>query len=171
MRTIALVLVCIVTAIVMAGCGGGGGTDKGLQFGYRLGVAVYMKPAPPTRSFPPWSETATAIRINEVVQFDSIVHPDSSSSIYEGTNQVAYGQIAGSMTGRKVIVYSYTNGYYVQPLDSTSIGVRNDNSWIAPAHSGVIYALIVKDDYLQPNYLTTLPVVDGTIVFAVAVEP
>lgn len=166
MRIVMRILVCMIVAVLVTGCGGaGGGPDKGYPFGVRYGAAVYMKPNPPARTFAPWAQTTLGIRINEVASLASIVHADGTN-INESTSQVVFGQVAGDMTGKKVVVYSYTNNYYSQPLGATSINVRNDKSWIAPAHVGTVHALIVASDYAQPDVVFSLPVVDGTTVFA-----
>lgn len=169
MRTALFFFVFGLLATGLIGCGGSGGTEA-LVVGVRNGLSVYMEPTPPVRVFPPWSETETSIRINEIIPFGARIHPQSSG-IYETTTQVAYGQVAGPMDGKKVVVYSRTNNYYIQPLDRTSIVVRRDGSWIAPVHSGDVYALVVSASYQQPSTVTILPAVDGVTVFAIAEEP
>jgi hypothetical protein len=168
------------------GCGDGGGANSSSSsssssnssnssnsntleylFGERLGVSVYMQPAPPAYTFPSWSGTAPGIRIDEVIQFSSTVNPEGAG-IYEPTTQVAFGQVTGPITGKEVLVYSYTNEYYIQPLTSTTININGDLTWIAPSHPGQISALLVAQGYAAPATTSTLPAVDGSNVFAVA---
>ncbi len=163
------IIILLGLAIVLAGCGSGGG-GNGYLIGNRLGEPVYMQPGPPAYSFTPWSGTTPGIRVDNVVQFASTIHP-SGTGIYEPTTQVAFGQITGPTTGVQVIVYSQTNGYYIQPLTSTTIIVRGDSTWIAPAHAGSITALLVRAGYSLPDITSAIPAVDGVNVLAEATQP
>jgi virginiamycin B lyase len=164
-------------AVVLAGCGsgssggsggGGGGTvSLGYLFGERLGADVYMQPGPPAFTFPTWTGSAPAIRIDQVVQFASTVNPNGAT-IYEATTQVVFGQVTGSTAGKQVVLYSYTNGYYIQPLTSTTINISGNSTWIAPANPGQVSALLVAQGYSAPATAATLPHVDGVNVFAVS---
>lgn len=149
---------------------GGGGTNNGYLFGEQSGTDVYMQPDPPSYTFPSWSESAPNIRIDQVTQFSATVNPQGGS-IYEPTTQLVYGQVAGSTAGKEVLVYSYTNQYYIQPLTGTNINISSDSSWIAPANAGQITALLVAQSYSAPDTATTLPAVDGVNVFAIATPP
>ena len=139
--------------------------SNGYLFGERLGADVYMQPGPPTYTFPAWSGTVPNIQIDEVMQFSSTVNPEGAD-IYQGTTQVVYDQVTGPVAGKQVIVYSYTNDYYIQPLTSTTINISSNSTWIAPASAGQIAALLVSQSYSPPNTTTTLPSVDGINVFA-----
>ena len=126
-----------------------------------------MQPAPPSYTFPSWSGSAPNIRIDQVTQFSSTVNPQGSN-IFQTTTQVVYGQVTGPTAGKQVVVYSYTNQYYIQPLTSTTINISSSSTWIAPANAGQITALLVLQGYSAPATTTTLPAVDGVNVFAVA---
>lgn len=158
--------------ILLAGCGGGGGASSGNGYliGTRLGVPVFMQPGPPAYSSPPWSAIMPSIRIDKVIDFSSIVHPDGTG-IYEGTTQVVYGRVSGSVSGLQVLVYSLTNTNYIQPLTSTSININSDGTWIAPAHPGSVTALLVRADYLAADVTSVLPEIDGVNVLAIATQP
>ena len=149
------------------GSGGSGGISNGYLFGERSGTDVYMQPAPPSYTFPSWSGSAPNIRIDQVTQFSSTVNPQGSN-IFQTTTQVVYGQATGPAAGKQVVVYSYTNQYYIQPLTSTTINISSDSTWIAPANAGQITALLVLQGYSAPATTTTLPAVDGVNVFALA---
>lgn len=167
-RILCLVAVVALAAVLLAGCGGGGGSAKvDYRIGSRLGVAVYMDPPPPNHNFLPWSGTGPDIRVEEVVQFTSVVHP-AGTSIYHTTYQVAFGRVLGSPVGKRVVIYSKTTSYYVQPLTQTTIDIRSDGTWVAPANPGAISALLVRDGYIAPDTTFALPVVDNVNVFAVA---
>jgi virginiamycin B lyase len=171
-------LAVLVVAICFAGCGGGGNgsgmtggqTNNSYVFGERTGVAVSMQPAPPTYTFPAWSGTAPGIRIDQVTQSSSTVNP-AGADIYQSTTQVVFGQVTGPTAGKAVVVYAYTNAYYVQPLTSTTININGESEWIAPANAGQISALLVAQGYAAPATASKLPAVDGVNVFAVANAP
>ena len=146
---------------------GNSGVSNGYLFGERSGADVYMQPAPPSYTFPPWSGSAPNIRIDQVTPFSSTVNPQGSS-IYQQTTQVVYGQVTGSTAGKQVIVYSFTNQYYIQPLTSTTINISGSSTWIAPANPGQITALLVSQSYSAPDTTATLPPIDGVNVFAIA---
>ncbi len=145
----------------------GGGTGNGYLFGEQSGTDVYMQPAPPSYTFSSWSGSAPNIRIDQVTQFSSTVNPQGGN-IYQPTTQVVYGQLTGPTAGKQVVVYSYTNEYYIQPLTGTTINISSDSTWIAPASAGQISALLVSQGYSAPATTPTLPAVDGVNVFAVA---
>ena len=134
------------------GSGSGSGTSNttGYPFGQRLGVTVNMQPSPSSYSFPPWSGTAPGIRIDQVVPFSATVNP-GGTSINQPTTQLVYGQVTGSTSGVAVVVYAYTNSYYVQPLTGTTITVASDSTWIAPANAGQITVLLVRQGYSAPD--------------------
>jgi virginiamycin B lyase len=171
-------LAVLVVAICFAGCGGGGNgsgmtggqTNNSYVFGEDQGAEVTMQPAPPTYTFPAWSGTAPGIRIDQVTQFSSTVNP-AGADIYQGTTQVVFGQVTGPTAGKAVVVYAYTNAYYVQPLTSTTININGEGEWTAPANAGQITALLVAQDYNAPATISTLPAVDGVNVFAVSNGP
>ena len=73
-----------------------------------------MQPAPPSYTFSSWSGSAPNIRIDQVTQFSSTVNPQGGN-IYQPTTQVVYGQVTGPTAGKQVVVYSYTNEYYISP--------------------------------------------------------
>jgi virginiamycin B lyase len=167
-------LAILVVAICLAGCGGGGSgsmtsepTNNGYVFGEDQGAEVTMQPAPPSYTFPAWSGTAPGIRIDQVTQFSSTVNP-AGADIYQGTTQVVFGQVTGPTTGKAVVVYAYTNAYYIQPLTSTTINISGESEWIAPANAGKISALLVAQGYAAPATASALPAVDGVNVFAAA---
>jgi len=168
-------LLVLVLASGLSGCGGsgaGGGTSNssqslGYAFGTEQGAVVYMQPQPPAYTFPSWSGSTPGIRIDQVTQFSSQVNP-SGADIYLSTSQVVYGQVTGSTAGKEVIVYSYTNEYYLQPLTGTAININGDSTWIAPANAGQITALLVAQGYSALNTTAKLPAVDGVNVFAIA---
>jgi uncharacterized repeat protein (TIGR03803 family) len=166
--SVGAVLSCLI------GCGGGGQANSpststanlGYLFGERLGVNVYMQPGPPSYTFPS-AGNAAGIQIDQVSQFPSVVNPEGAD-IYQSTTQVVFGQVTGPIAGKEVVVYSYTNEYYVQPLTSTTINISSGSTWIAPASAGQISALLVAEGYSAPDTTTSLPAVDGVNVFAVA---
>ena len=154
----------------LASCGGSSiSNSSSSAIGTRLGSTVSMKPGPPSYLSASWSGSGPNIRIDRVISFSSTVHADGTN-IYEPTTQVAYGQITGSASGVTIIVYSFTNLYYIQPLTSTTIDLNN-STWIAPAHDGVISALLVRQGYSAPDTTSTLPAVDGTNVLTAATQP
>ena len=170
-------LAILVVAICLAGCGGGGSssmtggqTNNGYVFGEDQGADVTMQPAPPAYSFPAWSGTAPGIRIDVVTPFTSTVNP-AGADIYQGTTQVVFGQVSGPTAGKAVVLYAYTNAYYIQPLTSTTININGEGEWIAPANAGQITALLVAQGYNAPATIAKLPAVDGVNVFAASNGP
>ena len=156
---------------MLSGCGGsGGGTNFGYRFGERLGTAVYMSPAPPAHTFLPFPGVGPDIRVDSILQLTSTVHPDKTP-IYQVTSQVVFGRVAGSTAGKKVVVYSHTDDYYIQPLTSTTIDIRSDGTWIAPANSGKVHVLLVDQYYNAPQRTAVLPLKDGVNIFAIATQP
>ena len=126
--------------VTPSGCGSGGSSSSYL-IGDRLGAAVYMQPGLLPYSFRPWSGTAPGIRIDEVAQFSSTVHP-GGTGIYQATSQVVFGQITGPVSGVQVVVYSETNTCYIQPLTSTTIHIntppsRNPSRYFCEMASGL----------------------------------
>lgn len=172
----------LIITICLMGCGGGNNnsnannngsnnnSSNGSLIGVRLGAGVYMQPGPPAYTFPPWSGSTSDIRIDEVVQFSSNVNP-AGTNINQPTTQVVFGQITGPTSGVEVVVYSFTNAYYIQPLTSTTINISSNSTWIAPANPGQISALLIRQGYSVPDTTATLPAVDNVNVFAVATQP
>ncbi len=185
MRRAGVSIFCVglLTLACLVGCGGsgggggntgsnnsnnnGGGTNNGYLFGEQSATDVYMQPDPPSYTPAPWSGTTPNIRINQVTQFSATVNP-LGANIYEPTVQLVYGQVTGPIAGKEVIVYSFTNQYYIQPLTGTTINIGSDSTWIAPANAGQITALLVAQGYSAPDTTATLPGVDGVNVFAIA---
>ena len=179
-------LLLVASVAWLTGCGGGGGNttntnsnnnnnnnnsnnNTGYAFGQRQGVMVYMNPAPSSYSFTPWQGANPAIRIDQVTQFASTVNP-TGTNIYQQTTQVVYGQVTGPTSGFAVVVYSFTNTYYIQPLTSTTINIASDSTWIAPANAGQVVALLVRQGYAAPDTTSTLPAIDGVNVLAMATQ-
>lgn len=175
MRRFLLALLAILILPTIIGCGGGvTGPDYGTPFGTRSGQTVYMKPGPPSHAKLAWNPTATpAVFIDAVASHNSIVHPDGTG-INESMGRVAFGQVklpAGSnISDYAVVVYAFTDDYYIQPLDYTTILIHTDLSWVCPSHTGEIHALLVRQGYIGPKRTNTLPAVDGVNVFAYADE-
>lgn len=150
-----------------SGTGSGTSNSTGYPFGLRVGATVSMQPSPSSYSFPPWSGIAPGIRIDQVIPFSATVNP-AGTTINQTTSQLVYGQITGSTSGVAVVVYAYTNSYYVQPLTGTTITVAGDSTWIAPANAGQISVLLVRQGYSAPDTASTLPAIDGVNVLAMA---
>ncbi len=71
----------------------------------------------------------------------------------------------------KIVVYAFTNQYYVQPCTTTQVlnPISPTGSWGPIAsHSGTIYVLLVSGSYSPPAVTLSLPAVDGVNVFAVS---
>jgi hypothetical protein len=70
----------------------------------------------------------------------------------------------------KIVVYAFTNQYYIQPCTSQPLNpINSDGSWEPiPSHSGTIYVLLVSASYNPPAAALSLPSVDGVNVFAVS---
>jgi len=149
------------------GAGTGTGNNSSYAFGQRLGVTVNMQPSPSSYSFPPWSGSAPGIRIDQVISFSATVN-STGTTINQPTTQLVYGQITGPTSGVAVVVYAYTNMYYIQPLTGTTITVAGDSTWIAPANAGQISVLLVRQGYSAPDTTATLPAIDGVNVLAMA---
>lgn len=165
-----IALATVLPLIGLWGCGGGGASISSLRIGLRAGVPVYMQPAAPKYTFPQFSGTVSGITIDSVTPFASTVHPNNTN-IYSGTTQVAYGHVTGPTSGVQVYVYSYTNEYYIQPLTGTTIDVSSSSTWIAPAQTGTVTAVLVRSGYTLPDTIITLPAVDGVNVLAIANQP
>ena len=83
-------------------------------------------------------------------------------------------QLKGTVTGVspptafKVVIYAYTNMYYIQPCDTEPLQpIATDGSWgPIDSHSGTMYALLVVASYNPATILTSLPPVDGINVLA-----
>jgi hypothetical protein len=136
--------------------------------GIRQGATVYVQPNPPAYTFAAWSSATPSIRIDKVSAFAGTVNV---GGIYQPTTQLVYGQVAGSISGMAVVVYSFTNDYYIQPLTSTTIDVSAGDTWIAPVNAGTISALLIRQGYSVPDTTSTLPAVDGINVIAAASQP
>lgn len=88
--------------------------------------------------------------------------------------QVVGCTINGSVSGAtlpdafKIVIYAYTNMYYIQPCDTEPIQSISPNGTWGPidSHNGSIYVLLVSPDYSPALTLTTLPGVDGVNVLA-----
>ncbi len=166
-------LLIVAAVLVLAGfdsCGGmptPGTNNNSYDFGQRLGAVVSMQPGPPSYTFPSWSGDSPGIRIDQVQQFSSTAHP-TGTDINQVTTQVVFGQVTGPIGDKVVVVYSYTNNYYVQPLTSTTINIAGDLTWTAPANPGNITELLVKQGYSLPDTTSSLPAIDSVNVFAMA---
>ena len=88
------------------------------------------------------------------------------------------GHIAGRVSGVnpsdvRVVVYTYTNNWYVQPyVTAPFIGIERDGKWQTNIHLGARYAaLLVKSSYVGPPSPTqVLPPVGGDVSACVEVE-
>ncbi|HYL75614.1 MAG TPA: hypothetical protein VEU96_15480 [Bryobacteraceae bacterium] len=65
------------------------------------------------------------------------------------------GHVSGSLDSSHVVIYSYTNEWFVQPFEeSSSTPIDRDGAWSALIHGGSYYlALLVQDDFraLSPS--------------------
>jgi hypothetical protein len=81
------------------------------------------------------------------------------------------GTVSGAnpISSFAVVVYAYTNQYYVQACDfDPPATINNDGTWgPIESHNGTIYALLVRKGYVPAAILGSLPVPDGVNVFAV----
>lgn len=90
------------------------------------------------------------------------------------TGRVQGCRISGSVggidapAGYRVVVYAQTGLFYVQPCDNEpKQTIAADYTWgPIDSHSGGIYALLVRNDYIAPITLTELPAPDGRLVLA-----
>ena len=86
-------------------------------------------------------------------------------------------RIAGTVSGVnskecKVIVFAYTNTWYVQPyIEASDIEIRDSNTWQTDTHLGSQYAaLVVKNSYKPPTTTGRLPELGEPILAVVVVD-
>jgi len=165
----------VAAALSLAGCGGGGNGGGSSQSSLNVGWVpsqsgrskVSMSPAPPSVS-PPSSKAGTspAVSIYQVSSFNATVN-DAAFDESTSTTQVAYGTVSNvTLANVQLVVFSYTNMYYVQPLTGCTVIVNQDGSWVCPSHAGTIHAVLVKSGYSLNSTYSSLPAVDGVNVLA-----
>jgi hypothetical protein len=94
----------------------------------------------------------------------------------KGAGETEVQTIAGTVGGVKikdckVVIFAYTNTWYVQPyIDSSDTSINEDNTWRNDTHLGSKYAaLLVKKSYNPPNTTGKLPDVrDPVLAIATA---
>jgi hypothetical protein len=84
--------------------------------------------------------------------------------------------IAGTVGGVKineckVVIFAYTDTWYVQPyIASSDTSINEDNTWRSDTHLGTKYAaLLVKNSYKPPSTTGKLPEVRDAVL-AIAIE-
>jgi hypothetical protein len=85
-------------------------------------------------------------------------------------------KIAGTASGIrisdcKVVIFSHTDKWYVQPyIDSSDTSIGDDGAWENDTHLGSEYAaLLVKSSYKPPSSTGTLPNATGPVLAVVKV--
>jgi len=83
---------------------------------------------------------------------------------------VTAGTISGRVSGVdpsccRVVVYSKTNRWYIQPLEDSVIDINPDRTWSAEIHLGSQYAaLLVTPDFKPQSPLDTLPTASSSVL-------
>jgi hypothetical protein len=98
------------------------------------------------------------------IQFVSLpAYSDVGGSASEGTIS---GRVSGvDPTCCKVVIYSFTNTWWVQPQIGSVTPIHSDGVWSEKIHLGSKYAaLLVNSDYKPQSQLETLPAVDGSVL-------
>lgn len=94
-----------------------------------------------------------------------------------GEGEDSQGNIAGSVTGvaapekYKIVIYTHTNQWYVQPLiDAPYTPINEDGTWSNWTHLGYRYAaLLVRPSFQPKATLLALPQVGGDVIAKVEV--
>jgi hypothetical protein len=88
------------------------------------------------------------------------------------TLDVIEGRVSGAQRGQRVVVFSKSGVWWVQPeFRQPFTEIRADSTWTTPTHLGTEYAaLLVDAGYRPPLSTETLPK-EGDGVVAVAVAP
>jgi uncharacterized protein (TIGR03437 family) len=116
----------------------------------------------------------------------TVTNPDGQSAVFNGfsfarpdashasvTAQIQGCSVGGSVTQAvipdafKIVVYAFTNQYYVQPCTTQVLNpIDLHGSWgPVPSHNGAIYVLLAGPSYSPPDTTSSLPPVDGINVF------
>jgi len=143
-----------------------------LDFGYipnsnGSSVEVFMAPIPPLVAPPSIaSGSAPTVAIYKVSPFTAAASGAVSGG-YTGTTQVAYGTVTGvNLANVQLMVFAYTNLYYIQPLVGCCVHINQNGTWICPTNQGTVHALLTAQGYSVPLDLSSLPPVDGVTVLA-----
>lgn len=105
------------------------------------------------------------IQVNEVPPYDSVGGPTSGTHIA--------GNVSGASSPEfSVVIYSFTNAWYVQPTkDDAETRINPDGSWSAEIKRGTRYAvLVVHRNYQPPSPISTNPTRLDAVVTSVEFE-
>jgi hypothetical protein len=85
---------------------------------------------------------------------------------------VMQGRVNGARPGQKIVLYTKTQAWWIQPLFIHAFTeIQPDSTWINSTHVGSEYAaLLVEPGYRPKPMVYTLPVVGGEVVAIATVE-
>jgi hypothetical protein len=97
------------------------------------------------------------------VSFDQV--PEAAAGGARDTAAIA-GRVSGAAPGQRIVLYTRTEGWWVQPLASNPYTeIKPDATWANTTHLGAEYAALVVDPgYEPPPRADTLPPVGGGVV-------
>lgn len=100
-----------------------------------------------------------SVRITMIPPYDPVGGPDSSAQIA--------GDVSGvSQSGFRIVLYAYTNTWYVQPLEAAPFTtISQGGKWSTWTHTGTQYAaLLVRPSFTPPKKPYALPDLGGDVV-------
>lgn len=94
-----------------------------------------------------------------------------NGSAYERPDGVVSGTVSGvaaeAVTDFAVVVYAYTDKFYLQPYHDSVHPIGVDGRWHSATRRGDGFlALLVRADYVPPTPVLQLPLVDGVNILA-----
>lgn len=103
------------------------------------------------------------------IQFTRIPPADKGGP---DTRDVIEGRVAGARPGQRIVLFSKSGVWWVQPeAKEPFTEIRADSTWTSPTHLGTEYAaLLVEAAYRPPLSTETLPK-EGDGIVAIAIAP
>jgi hypothetical protein len=85
---------------------------------------------------------------------------------------IIQGRVNGAHPGQRIILYTKTQAWWIQPLYNHSFSeIQPDSTWVNSTHLGEEYAaLLVEPSYRPKQMMYTLPVVGGEVVAIATVK-